>query len=195
MTFGNTAATSFTVVSATTITATVGSGATGNVTVVTPAGTASLGTYTYGLIPPSITGFTPTSATTNAKVIITGSNLSAVSNITIGGVVTDFSIISDSVIWADVGTGATGYVAVTGPGGTDSLAGFTYVVPQPLAFTSFTPSTGTTGTNILIKGAGLSANPGVSFGGVAATNITVESDTIIIATRSEEHTSELQSPC
>ena len=182
VTFGNTAATSFTVVSATTITATVGSGATGNVTVVTPAGTASLGTYTYGLIPPSITGFTPTSATTNAKVIITGSNLSAVSNITIGGVVTDFSIISDSVIWADVGTGATGYVAVTGPGGTDSLAGFTYVVPQPLAFTSFTPSTGTTGTNILIKGAGLSANPGVSFGGVAATNITVESDTVIIAT-------------
>ena len=182
VTFGNTAATSFTVVSATTITATVGSGATGNVTVVTPAGTASLGTYTYGLIPPSITGFTPTSATTNAKVIITGSNLSAVSNITIGGVVTDFSIISDSVIWADVGTGATGYVAVTGPGGTDSLAGFTYVVPQPLAFTSFTPSTGTTGTNILIQGAGLSANPGVSFGGVAATNITVESDTVIIAT-------------
>jgi hypothetical protein len=182
VTFGNTAATSFTVVSATTITATVGSGATGNVTVVTPAGTASLGTYTYGLIPPSITGFTPMSATTNAKVIITGSNLSAVSNITIGGVVTDFAIISDSVIWADVGTGATGYVAVTGPGGTDSLAGFTYVVPQPLAFTSFTPSTGTTGTNILIKGAGLSANPGVSFGGVAATNITVESDTVIIAT-------------
>jgi len=182
VTFGDTAATSFTVVSSTKITATVGNGATGNVTVVTPAGTASLGTFTFGVIPPDITGFSPTSATTNAKIVITGSNLSTVNNITIGDVVADFSIISDSVIWAYVGTGATGYVSVTAPSGSDSVAGFTYVVPQPFAFTSFTPSTGTTGTNILIKGAGLSVNPNVSFGGVAATNITVESDSTIVAT-------------
>jgi hypothetical protein len=182
VTFGDSAATNFTVVSATKITATVGTGATGNVTVVTPAGTASLGTYTYGLLPPDITSFSPTSATTNAKIIIKGSNLGTVSNITLGGVVADFVIISDSVIWANVGNGATGYVDVTAPGGTDSIAGFTYVVPQPLTFTSFTPSTGTTGTNVLIKGAGLSANPGVSFGGVEASNVTVLSDTVIIAT-------------
>jgi hypothetical protein len=182
VTFGDSAATNFTVVSATKITATVGNGATGNVTVVTPAGTASLGTYTYGLLPPDITSFSPTSATTNAKIIINGSNLGTVSNITLGGVVADFVIISDSVIWANVGNGATGYVAVTAPGGTDSIAGFTYVVPQPLTFTSFTPSNGTTGTNVLIKGAGLSANPAVSFGGVAASNVTVLSDTVIIAT-------------
>jgi hypothetical protein len=182
VTFGGTAAASFTVVSSTKITATVASGATGNVTVVTPAGTASLGTFTFGLIPPVITGFSPTSATTNAKIVITGSNLSTVTNITIGDVVADFSIISDSVIWANVGTGATGYVAVTAPSGSDSVAGFTYVAPQAFAYTSFTPSTGTTGTNILIRGTGLSVSPNVSFGGVAASNITVESDTTIVAT-------------
>jgi hypothetical protein len=182
VTFGDTAATSFTVVSSTRITATVGNGATGNVTVVTPAGTASLGTFTYGIVPPDITGFSPASATSNAKIIITGSNLSAVNNITIGDVVADFSIISDSVIWAYVGNGASGYVAVTAPSGSDSLAGFTYVVPQPFTFTSFSPSTGTTGTNILITGTGLSVNPNVSFGGVAASNITVQSDTTIVAT-------------
>jgi hypothetical protein len=182
VTFGDTAATSFTVVSATKITATVGAGATGNVTVVTPAGTASLGTFTYGIIPPDITGFSPTSATTNAKIIITGSNLSNVSNITIGDVVANFSIISDSVIWAYVGNGASGFVAVTAPSGSDSLAGFTYVVPEAFTFSSFSPSTGTTGTNILIKGTGLSVNPNVSFGGTAASNITVQSDTTIVAT-------------
>ncbi len=182
VTFGGTAAASFTVVSSTKITATVDNGSTGNVTVVTPAGTASLGTYTYGIIPPSITGFSPASATTNAKIIITGSNLSSVNNITIGGVVADFSIISDSVIWANVGNGASGYVTVTAPSGSDSAAGFTYVVPQAFAFSAFTPSTGTTGTNILIRGAGLSVNPNVSFGGVAASNITVQSDTTIVAT-------------
>jgi FG-GAP-like repeat/IPT/TIG domain len=182
VTFGDSAATNFTVVSATTIRATVGNGATGNVTVVTPAGTASLGTFTYGLVPPNITGFSPTSATTQARITITGTSLSTVTNITIGGVVADFSIISDSVIWAYVEGGATGYIAATSPGGTDSVPGFTYVVPQPLTFTSFTPSTGTTGTNILIKGEGLSANPTVSFGGVAASNISVQSDTVIIAT-------------
>jgi hypothetical protein len=182
VTFGDSAATSFTVVSSTKITATVGDGATGNVTVVTPAGTASLGTYTYGIIPPDITSFSPTSATSNAKIIITGSNLSNVNNITIGDVVADFSIISDSVIWAYVGNGASGYVAVTSPNGSDSVAGFTYVVPQPFTFTSFTPSTGTTGTNILITGTGLSVNPNINFGGVAASNITVESDTTVVAT-------------
>ena len=182
VTFGGTAATSFTVVSSTKITATVGNGSTGNVTVLTPAGTASLGTFTFGIIPPDITGFSPASATTNAKIVITGSNLSTVNNITIGDVVADFSIISDSVIWAYVGNGASGYVAVTAPSGSDSVAGFTYVAPQAFAFTSFTPSTGTTGTNILIKGTGLSVNPNVSFGGVAASNITVQSDTTIVAT-------------
>ena len=182
VTFGGTAAASFTVVSSNKITATVAGGATGNVTVVTPAGTASLGTFTFGLIPPDITGFSPASATTNAKIVITGSNLSTVNNITIGDVVADFSIISDSVIWANVGTGASGYVSVTAPGGSDSLAGFTYVVPQAFSFTSFTPSTGTTGTNILIMGTGLSVNPNVSFGGVAASNVTVQSDTTIVAT-------------
>ena len=49
--FGGTAATSFTVVNATTITATVGSGATGTITVTTPYGTAS-SSATFTFAPP-----------------------------------------------------------------------------------------------------------------------------------------------
>ncbi len=49
--FGGTAATSFTIVSATQITAKVGGGTSGNVTVTTPAGTATRAGFTYCLVP------------------------------------------------------------------------------------------------------------------------------------------------
>ncbi|HVS97716.1 MAG TPA: FG-GAP-like repeat-containing protein [Puia sp.] len=182
--FGGTAASAYTIVSADTITATVGAGATGLVSVVTPTGTASLGNFTFGLPTPAITSFSPDSGTTGTTVLIHGTNFSGVSSVTFGGTTASFSIISDSVISAKVGAGASGNVVVTAPGGPASMAGFIYTIPPPPAFSfsTFTPTNGSTGTNILIKGTGLLNLASVTFGGVSASNIAVISDTMAIAT-------------
>jgi len=184
VTFGGTNAAAFTIVNADTITATVGFGATGIVSVVTPTGTASLGGFVYGLPQPAITSFSPDSGTVGTTVLIYGTKLSGVGTVTFGGIAASFSILSDTVISAIVGSGATGSVTVTAPGGPASLSGFTFIAPPPppFAFTSFSPTTGTTGTPVVIRGTGLLNVTSVTFGGVSASNISVASDTMILAT-------------
>src|SRR5207249_3959587 len=70
--FGGVPASSFTVDSATGITATVGNGATGDVSVTTIFGTATLSGFTYN--GPVITSFTPTHGFSGTSVTIRGSN-------------------------------------------------------------------------------------------------------------------------
>lgn len=126
--FGGTAATSFIVNSSTSITATIGAGASGNVSITTPGGTASLAGFTF--IPaPIITSFTPTSGGTGASITIAGTDFTGATAVSFGGTAaTSFSVNSATSITAVVGTGATGSVSVTTPGGTVTLAGFTYTV-------------------------------------------------------------------
>jgi hypothetical protein len=66
--FGGTAASSYTVVSATSITAVVGAGATGNVSVMTANGAVTRAGFIY-LPPPTITTFSPTLAGTDMKIV------------------------------------------------------------------------------------------------------------------------------
>jgi len=133
--FGNVAATSFNVVNSTTITAVVGSGATGVVSVTTAGGTATKGTFTYNTAPPvnapTITSFTPTSGTTGTSVTITGTNLTGATVVKFGTAnATSFSVVSATSITAVVGSGATGKVSVTTPGGTATSTGdFTFNAP------------------------------------------------------------------
>lgn len=130
--FGNVAATSFNVVNATTITAVVGSGATGDVSVTTAGGTTSKGTFTYNTTPPvnapTITSFTPTSGTTGTSVTITGTNLTGATVVKFGNTnATSFNVVNATTITAVVGSGATGKVSVTTPGGTANSTGdFTF---------------------------------------------------------------------
>ena len=182
--FGGTNAGAFTIVNADTITATVGFGASGTVSVVTPSGTANLSGFLYGVPQPVIDSISPDSGTIGTTVLIYGTNLSGVGTVTFGGVAANFSVLSDSVISAIVGNGATGNVAVTAPGGPASLPGFTFIAPPPppFTFTSFSPNTGITGTSVLIRGTGLLNISSVTFGGVSASNITVTSDTMVLAT-------------
>jgi hypothetical protein len=72
--FGNRAAGRFTVVNDSTITAVVGGGATGSVSVRTPGGTANRTGFTFIPAPPVITSFTPTSAPAGATVTISDNN-------------------------------------------------------------------------------------------------------------------------
>ncbi|MEP7372648.1 MAG: T9SS type A sorting domain-containing protein [Chitinophagaceae bacterium] len=126
--FGSIAAASFTVNSATNITAVVGTGASGNVSVTTAGGTSTLAGFTF--IPsPTITSFTPASGGAAASITITGTNLTGATIVSFGGIAaTSFTINSATSITAVVGAGASGSVNITTPGGTATLAGFTFTV-------------------------------------------------------------------
>jgi len=177
--FGGTPAGFFNVVSATTITAVVGNGSSGSVSVTTPNGTASKAGFIF--IPaPVITSFTPVSGGTGTIVTITGTNFSGASAVSFGGTsAASYTVVNATTITAVVSSGTTGSVNVTTPGGTASLAGFTFV-PAP-TITSFTPTSGGAGTTITINGTNFTGTTVVSFGGTAATTFTIVNATTITA--------------
>lgn len=127
--FGGTAATSFVVNSATQITAIVASGASGSVSVTSPGGTASLAGFTY-IAAPTISYFSPYRTNGATTVTITGTNFNNASAVTFGGTnAVTFTVVSNTVITAVVGTGTTGNIVVTTPGGTATATGFVYGLP------------------------------------------------------------------
>lgn len=80
---------------------------------------------------PVISSFSPLTATTGEPVKIIGKDFITATAVSFGGTAAQsFKIISDSVIFANVATGASGNVSVTSPGGNASLAGFTFYTPQ-----------------------------------------------------------------
>lgn len=174
---GGVAASSFTVVNSTTITATVGSGASGNISVMTAGGIASMGWFYYG---PTITSFTPTTSGSGLSVTITGSGFIGATSVSFGGIpASSFTIVSPTTIVAVVAAGASGDVSVATPGGTATLAGFTYVAAPTI--TSFTPTSGGTSTVVSITGTNFSGATLVRFGSVPASSFTVTSSTSISA--------------
>ncbi|MBL7740265.1 MAG: IPT/TIG domain-containing protein [Chitinophagaceae bacterium] len=175
--FGGIAATSFSVVNSTTITAVVGAGASGNVTVTTPGGVTSLAGFTY--VPtPVVTSFSPASAGTGTTVTITGSNLSAATAVYFGdAIAASITNVSSTSVTAIVGGGSSGSVSVTTAGGTGALPGFTFTSPPAPVITSFTPASGAVGTSVTINGNNFNstaANNIVQFG---ATNALVTAST------------------
>ena len=178
--FGGTAATSFTVVSATSITAVVGSGTTGTVLVTTYGGTATKESAFTFFNPPNISSFTPTSRAAGLNVVITGTNFTGVTAVSFGGTAaTSFTVVSATSITAVVGSGSSGIVSVTNPGGTATLAGFT-IIPAP-TISSFTAASGKTGDTITITGTSFNTASSVAIGGTAAASFTVVSATSITA--------------
>ena len=126
--FGGTAASSFTVNSSTQITAIVGSGSTGKVTVTTPDGTAtSTSDFTF-YSSPTTPSFSPAAGGTDTSVTITGTNFTGATAVGFGGTTaSSFTVNSSTQITAIVGSGSTGKVTVTTPGGTaTSTSDFTY---------------------------------------------------------------------
>jgi hypothetical protein len=187
--FGGTPAQSFTVVNDSTITATVGVGSSGAITVTNPLGTNSDSNFTflYTTIPPVVlTSFSPDSATEGATVTITGQNLSGITTISFGGTpAQSFRIFSDSLVYVTVGAGSTGTLVVNGNNGTASLQGFFYIAPPPppavVSIIGFSPRTGTTGTTVSITGSNLNGVRSVKFGGTPATSYVAISDSLLLA--------------
>jgi hypothetical protein len=193
--FGTLAASNFTVVSATQITATSPAESAGvvNVTVTGPGGTSTTSTadqYTY-MAAPTVTGVSPTSgpAAGGATVTITGAGFSAATAVDFGTVAAaSFSINSATQITAVSPAVAAGTVDVTvvSPGGTSTVSPadrFTSVAPPTVTGVSVTsgPTAGVTpaagalagGATVTVKGIGFVTGAIVEFGTTAATNVVV----------------------
>ncbi|MFG2191694.1 IPT/TIG domain-containing protein [Streptomyces sp. NPDC048639] len=185
--FGTTAASSFTVISATQITATAPAGTgTVQVTVTTPSGTSNGLPYTYVTVPaPVLNSLSPTSGPTTGgtTVTLTGTDLTGATSVKFGTTTaSSFTVISATQITATApaGTG-TVQVTVTTPSGTSN--GLPYAYVSAPSVTGVTPAQGpaTGGTTVTLAGSGFTGATQVSFGALPATSFTVVSDTQISA--------------
>ena len=120
VTFNGVNAASFTVDSTTQITAVVPAGATtGKIAVTTPGGTATSAADFTVILPPTVTGFSPTNGPVGTSVTISGTAFSGATAVTFNGVsATSFTVKSATQITAVVPAGATtGKIALTTSGG------------------------------------------------------------------------------
>ncbi|MFI8236024.1 beta strand repeat-containing protein [Streptomyces sp. NPDC085866] len=186
VTFGAAAAVSFTVVSATQITALapVGSGVV-NVTVTTSGGTSNSLSYTY-VATPTLTGLVPIQGPTSGRTVVTltGTNLTNTTAVKFGtAAAVSFTVLSDSQVTAVSPPGPVGpvQVTVTTRGGTSGGLSH-YYVGAP-ALTGLAPSQGPTsgGTVVTLTGSNLTGATAVAFGAVAAVSFTVVSATQVTA--------------
>ena len=184
--FGNVNAISFSVVADSMIFATVGAGASGDVTVTTLFGTAVKPGFTYipgDTTPPSISYFTPTAAGRTATVNIYGSHFTTTTSVRFGGVhAMSFTVSSDSLIYARVNSGASGDVTVTTPFGTATKPGFTYINLDtvPPVIRSFTPTSGSSGTTVTIYGANFIGTLAVRLGNIISAFAVANDSTIFV---------------
>jgi hypothetical protein len=186
VTFGSIDATSFTVDSDTQITAVVPGGFTSSrITATTPGGTASSATN-FKLILPSISSFSPKSGPEGTQVVLSGVGFTGATGVQFGGVPATFNVGSDTQITTTVPVGAVKgpiTVATLHNGTIASATAFTVTLPPPPppTITSFNPASGPVGTAVVITGTGFTGATAVSFGSVAATSFTVDSDQQITA--------------
>jgi hypothetical protein len=187
VTIGGTAAT-LGANSATSIAVTTPAGTAGakDVVVTTVGGTAtSTGGYTY-VAAPTIGGIAPSSgpAAGGTSVTISGTNLSNVSSVTIGGTAATLGANSATsiVVTTPAGTaGARDVVVTTAGGNTTSTGGYTYIAGPTIG--GIAPSAGPTagGTSVTITGTNLSGVTSVTIGGAAA-SLGANSATSIVVT-------------
>lgn len=129
---------SFSVVNATTISATVPAGAsTGPISVQNASGTGtSVTNFTVSSTAPSITSFTPTNGNVGTGVTITGTNFTGVNALDFNGTSAAFTVVNATTITTSVPTGATtGPITVSKPGNLTSTSGADFVVGSVLGNT------------------------------------------------------------
>ena len=180
--FNGRAASRFTVLSATQLSATVAAGTTtGRITVAGSSGTTTSATSFVVGIAPSISSLAPAIGPEGASVVIRGAGFTGASRVTFDGIAATFALNSATQITATVPVGATtGPVAVTTPVSTGQSAS-SFVVIQAPEIAAFTPGRGPAGTVVTITGNNFTGTSQVTFGGVVAP-FTVNSATQITAT-------------
>ena len=189
--FGSVAATSFSVVSDSQITAVSPAEAAGGhgIRVVTAGGTSPSVTadvFTFQSAAPTVTAINPSSGPTagGTTVTVTGTGLTGATKVLFGSVAaTKFTVVSGTQITAVAPAQAAGArnISVTTPVGTSSSVAadvFTDTAPVPVV-TGIAPTSGppTGGTTVTVTGSGFTAATKVVFGSVNATSFSVVSDT------------------
>jgi len=109
-----------------------------------------------------------------------GQGLTGTTAVRFGGASASFTVVSDTYLIATIPSEAqSGMINVDTPGGILASNKFFRVTPQ---IVSFEPLSGPVGTSITIKGVSLLQTTKVTFGGVKATAIVIDSDTQITVT-------------
>ena len=191
--FRNTAATSFTVVSATEVTAVSPARAAGtvDVTVTTPGGTSlttAADQFTYAARP-AVTAISPTAGPPagGTTVTITGTDLTGATEVAFRNTAaTSFTVVSATEVTAVSPARAAGTVdvTVTTPGGTSLTTAadqFTYAARPTVTAISPTAGPPAGGTTVTITGTDLTGATEVAFRTTAATSFTVVSATEVTA--------------
>ncbi|MBG8554194.1 RCC1 domain-containing protein [Hymenobacter guriensis] len=179
VTFNGVAAASFAVNSSTLMKATVPVGATTGPISVTNANGTGTSTTNFTLPAPTISSFTPTSGVVGDNVVITGTSFFQVSAVRFNGLAAPgFVVNSGTQITVPVPAGATsGVITVTTPSGTGTSAD-NFSILSPL-ISSFTPSSGASGTGVVITGSNFTGTTAVRFNGLTASSFVVNSSTQI----------------
>lgn len=122
---------------------------------------------------------TPLAARAGTAISLLGNNLAGASSVTFSGIVATFSVVSVTKISVTVPAGAkTGKIKVITPHATLASKAAFRVTPQ---LSSFTPTSGPSGTTVTIVGDSFTQATRVTFDGVAAITFTINSDTEITA--------------
>ncbi|OGE48070.1 hypothetical protein PENARI_c033G06413 [Penicillium arizonense] len=187
VTFAGIAASSFTILSPTQITAVTpaGTAGTASVLVTTPAGTSTGFDYTYIAAPAPTAVVSSEGVAAGGNIVtITGTNLDGTTGVKFGTTTASFTVASDTEVDVVTPAHVVGMVpvSITTPGGTNNSLSFSFV-PSPV-IGSVTPASGPIGgdTVVTITGAGLINTLDVFFGTTAATAFTVISDNTVTAT-------------
>ncbi len=173
-------AASFTINSDNQLTAIVPRGAsTGTIAVTNPSGT-SVSSQSFTVLPPAptLTSFSPSSGAVGTTITLTGTNFVGTTAVTLAGINTTFTVLSDTQMTVVVPADASsGIIKVTTPGGSaTSTNRFTLVLAPTIS--SFTPLSAAVGATVTISGTNLDSTTGVTFGGVAAAIISTAPSTV-----------------
>ncbi|RCH53674.1 hypothetical protein DJ568_16700 [Mucilaginibacter hurinus] len=174
--FGGVRAHNFYTNSSTSIQATVAEGASGDVTVTTVGGTATIAGFKY--TNPKIDTITPLAAGPGQKVDIIGSDLGNINSVRFGGInASSFTVVSSEKITAVVALNSGDGIEISGTDGGTYYQKFSFI-SQPRIY-SCSPDFGGKDTEITITGQYLLHTTEVAVGGVKADIVSVKENMVI----------------
>ncbi len=175
---------SFSVLSPTSISVILANAATGEVAVTSAIGTAKRNGFVL-IYYPEIDSFTPLSGTAGTIVSIKGKGFDSTTSVKFGGVAAQsYSILSDTLISAVIGSGSSGDISITTIIGNATKGIFTFLsIPVPKV-TSFIPDSGPIGTVVTISGINFNVSPSdniVYFGATKANVLSASENSLTVA--------------